>query len=332
MTKIRIHRFENEQWGRSHLPFFRKFEEYLKNHFDVELVNYNKDGNTFTGKIDLQKSVPNFGNTPPLSDVDCVIENLETNELKVISFTEYFNSYICHTIKSPNCTSALLCHFNWHNVYYWMNRENSIDQLYKIKPWIFLPYCEFDVNFYRDIRDNCEKLEEKLFWLGSGSKDYRKTITIIEDKGFLQPIILVEQNQYLDKLAKSKIAMGYYTDLNRYNTPFDHPGEFCYRDIEYAILGVPYIRIEYKDTLYNPLLPNHHYISIPREQAYVAYEKNGNEGVADLYIEKYLEVKDNAHLLSYISKNLRDWSDNNILNGNAEKLTYNLLKIDSWKA
>jgi len=331
MTKIRIHRFENPEWGRAHLPFYKSFDLFLSNHFDVEVINYNHDGNTFTGKISLQTEVPFFGKNPPLSDVDCVIENLETCEIKVISFTEYFNSYICHTARSPLCTSVLLSHFNWHNIYYWMKKENAVDQLYKIKPWIFLPYLNFDFENYRKIRDNSENLVENLFWLGSGAGDYRKSIKIIHDKGYLQPILLASHQDYLNRLSLSKIAMGYYTDLQRYNTPYDHPGEFCYRDIEYAMIGVPYIRIEYKDTLNNPLLPNHHYISIPREHAYVAYEKKGDEGVADLYIDKYNEVKEEKNFLDYVSKNLRQWSDDNILNGNAEKLTYQLLKLESWK-
>ena len=331
MTKIRIHRYENPEWGRAHLPFFKKFDEYLSNYFDVEIVNYNTDGKTFTGKIDLQFSVPHFGKNPPLSDVDCVIENLDKYEMKVISFTEYFNSYVCHTIKSPRCTKALLSHFNWHNIYYWMKKENSSSQIHKIKPWIFLPYLNFDYEEYRNLRDNTEELNDRLFWLGSGASDYRKAINIIHEKGFLQPLYTCSHQEYLRRLSTSKLAVGYYTDLERYNTPYDHPGEFCYRDIEYALVGVPFIRIEYKDTLHNPLLPNFHYISIPREHAYVAYEKYGDEGVADLYIQKYEEIKDDHSFLNYISNNLREWSNNNILHGNAEKLTYDLLELDLWR-
>jgi hypothetical protein len=331
MTKIRIHRYENPQWGRAHLPFLKSFDAYLNNFFDVEVKNYNIDGQTFTGSIELQYDVPNFGKNPPLSDVDCVIENLDNGELKVLSFTEYFNSYICHTIKSPKCTGALISHFNWHNIYYWMKKEYAIEELYKVKPWIFLPYLNFDYEYYRNLRDNSENLEEKIFWLGSGVGDYRKVIEVINDRGILQPLNSLPHEEYLKRLSNSKIALGYYTDLSRYNTPYDHPGEFCYRDIEYAIMGVPFIRIEYKDTLHNPLLPNHHYISIPREHAYVAYEKNGDIGVAELYIEKYWEIKDDNFFLNYVSNNLREWSNNNILNGSAEKLTYDLLNLNLWK-
>ena len=328
--KIRTHRYENVQWGRAHLPFFKEFDLYLSNFFEVESVNYNKDGNTFSGPITLINNVGNFGKTPPISDVECVIENSETGETKLLSFTEYFNSYACHIAKSESCTKTLLAHFNWGNVYYWMRRDQSVKSLTKISPWIFLPFQEFDVNSYRIKRGEIKEMDERMVWLGSGVDSYRKMIRVVENKGYLQPIMNFSHEHYLDKLINSKIGLSYYLDLEKYNTPFDHPGEFCYRDIEYTLLGIPYIRIEFKDTTYNPLLPNKHYISIPREHAYVAYEKYGDEGVADLYINRYKEVINDSEFLEYITKNQIEWADNNILNNNKHKLTFELLELKKW--
>jgi hypothetical protein len=330
MTKIRIHRFENELWGRAHLPFFRKFDKYLSNFFDVDVVNYNKDGETFSGKIELQTNISTFGNTPPISDVEYVIENLDTKEIKVLSFTEYFTHYVTHFAKSDPCTKILLVHFNWSHRYEWMKRDRSVKDIDKVKPWIFLPYKEFDYDYYRDLRKSKTELQEKLFYLGSGIDSYRKSVQIVETKGLLQRTGNYEFKDYLDKMISSKVGLSHYLDLDKYNTPFDHPGEFCYRDIEYMSVGLPFIRIEYKDSVHDPLLPNHHYISIPREKAYVAYEKNGDEGVADLYINKYLEVKDDQELLNFISKNQIEWFDRNIKSPNIEKLTFELLELNKW--
>ena len=69
-----------------------------------------------------------------------------------------------------------------------MKRENAINEMDKIKPWIFLPYQEFDVVSYREKRNSIEVFDDKMFWLGSGVDSYRKMIRIIEQKGFLQPI------------------------------------------------------------------------------------------------------------------------------------------------
>lgn len=328
--KIRTHRYENDKWGRAHLPFFKKFDSFLSNYFEVESMNYNKDGNTFSGQISLINEVGGFKNNPPISDVECVIENLETGETKLISFTEYFNSYACHIAKSENCTKTLLAHFNWQNVYHWMKREDAISKLDKIKPWIFLPFQEFDVEEYRLRREKITNYERRIFWQGSGVDNYRKMIRVIYKKGYLQPITPMSHENYLNELIKSKVGLSYYLDLDKYNTPFDHPGEFCYRDIEYTLLGIPYIRIEFKDTTFNPLLPNVHYVSIPREKAYVAYEKYGDVGVADLYIERYKEIIDDEIFLSYISKNQLEWSDVNLMEDNKYKLTFQLLELDKW--
>jgi hypothetical protein len=330
MKKIKIHRFENELWGRAHLPFFKKMDLYLSNFFDVEIINYNVDGNTFSGCINLKGNYNQFGKNPPLSDVDYVIENNETGQIKVVSFTEYFNSYISHLTKSDNCDKVLLAHFNWHNVYYWMKRENAIKHLYKIQPYIFLPFADFNVEFYRNKRFNIEDKNEKMFWLGSGVDSYRKMLRILEANGYLQPIIPTSHDEYLNMLIKSKIGVSYYMDLNKYNTPYDHPGEFCYRDIEYLLCGVPFIRIEFKDQVNDPLLPNYHYISIPREHAYIAYEKYGDEGVANLYISKYNEVIKDEDFLTYISKNQIEWSNKNLMLDNKEKITFELLELNKW--
>ena len=211
-----------------------------------------------------------------------------------------------------------------------LKRENAINKMNKVRPWIFLPFQEFDVLLYREKRNFIEVFDDKMFWLGRGVDSYRKMIKIVEQKGFLQPINSTSHEQYLEKLINSKIGLSYYLDLDKYNTPYDHTGEFCYRDIEYISLGIPFIRIEFKDVTHDPLLPNHHYISIPREHAYVAYEKYGDEGVADLYIKRYQEVINDDEYLRYITKNQLNWSENNIINDSKEKLTFDLLELNKW--
>lgn len=330
MTKIRIHRYENEIWGRAHLPFFKKFDEYLRKYFDVDVVNYNKDGQTFSGQITLQSNVSTFGNNPPISDVECIIENLDTNEIKVLSFTEFFNHYVSHFVKSESCSKVLLAHFNWNHRFHWVNKERSIECIDKVRPWIFLTFKEFDYEHYREKRKQLTSYNDKLFYLGSGIDGYRKSVLEVGSMGHLQTTGNFEFSDYLDKLINSKIGLSHYMDLDKYTNPFEYPGEMCYRDIEYMSVGLPFIRIEYKDSLHNPLIANHHYISIPREDAYVAYERDGDKGVAELYVKKYLSIKENNTFLDFISKNQIDWFDKNIKSPNKEKLTFDLLELEKW--
>lgn len=332
MKKLYVHRFENEKFGRFHLPFFKKFDEYLKRFFDVEVVQYNTDGNTWQGNIKLKSEGISFPGAY-LSDVEYLIENPELNELKLISVTEFFNHCVSHYVNSDYCSSVLMAHYNKNSIEHWMKIEGGLEKVNKISPWVFFPPRKLDQENYRNIRNNIHKFSkfnEKLFYLGSGFGDYRKVIEILDNNGVLQEHSPSNFDQYMKKLCSSEIGISYYMDLNFCKKCYEYPGEFCYRDIEYLCVGLPYIRIEYEDQLYDNLIPNEHYISIDRELAFSEFDLNGNVGVAKLFVEKSLEVKEDKEFLSKISKNQQLWYDRNLSDENAEKLTFNLLKLSDW--
>lgn len=327
MTTLRIHRKENHCVDRYHNKWFADFVEYLKKDFDIDYVKYSNEPTTHAS---LQTLVKGFDNNPPLSDVDMIIENLSNNEYVCISFTEYFNSWIVHYMKSDKFKGLILTHFNYHNLYYWAKRDNVEDKMHLVKPWIFPIFNEFDVDHYRNLRDTSE-LTDGLFFKGSGidENSYRKAIYHLSRENLIDAESL-PMNQYLFQMAKSKVALSYYQDLDKYNTPFDYPGEFCYRDMEYMAVGVPFIRIEYRDSIYNGLYPNFHYISIPREQAYKDYEQNGDMAVSKILYDKYKEIKDDHVILSQISRNQREWFDSNFRWPKSAELAYQQLNIKDW--
>jgi len=328
MKTIRFHRVDNTDYGRYHLPWFKKFAEYCQQYFNVEWVNYAQASDQGAAEIQLQTTVGSFGYNPPLSDVDCVIENLETNEFVVLSFTEYFNSYVVHYLKSNLCQKVCLAHFSYHNIYHWLKRDYLVNKMDTVTPWFFGRFDDFDVDKYRSIRKNAGELNKSLFYKGSG-QGYREALRFLDEKHIIDNRS-VPFEQYLTELAHAKCGLSYYMDLDRYYTAFHHPGEFCYRDMEYMAIGVPYIRIEYKDAVYNGLLPNYHYITIPREYAYDAYNKFGNKGVADLIEEKYNDIIDDDHLLNFISNNQVKWFDTYAKWPNSAKFTITLTGIDKW--
>jgi len=320
---ITIHRFENQQWPRANVDFFHKFDKYLSNYFNCNITNYNKDGETYGGYIKVGSE------QYAITDVDCVIENNKTGEFCVYSFTEYYNHYVSHLAKNDKCSSVLLAHFNYHNRYYWAKAENKKINISKIKPWIFLPSEPFDHNKYRQIRDRSE-LKDGMFFIGSGLNTYRKMVNILKEGGNLQDHKVYAFKDYLREASYSKIGLSFYQEMDRYLTPFDYPGELCYRDIEYIGIGLPYIRIEYKDSLYNNLIPNHHYISIPLDIAHQTYKEYGNDGVADLFVKTYNNTIGDKDFLRFISENQRAWYDQNISSPNCEKLTFELLGLEKW--
>lgn len=333
MTWLRIHRFENEQWGRYHLPWYRKFSEYLKNHFEVEVINYNVDGNTFSGVINLQSEIGQFGNNPPLTDVDCVVENMENGEFFVLTFTKYFTSQVVHYLKSDKCIGVLCAHFSQRYMSEHLKRNKLLHKLDLVQPWFFGFFQEFDVDTYREIRDNTETFNDKLYFKGGGWKDpengYRKVIKHLHDKGYLDANN-VPIGDYLNELSTQGIAVSHYMDLDRFIKANEYPGELCYRDIEMMSIGVPFIRVEFKSEIHNAFTPNYHYIVIPREDAYLKFKEEGHQGVAQMFIDKYDEVKDDKDFLKFISKNQRKWYDENMRWPKSAELTMNKLNINRW--
>jgi len=333
MTKIRIHYISNEKWGRYHQPWFNKFSEYLKSMFSVEVIDYNLNGKTFSSRINLQTEVGQFGKNPPLSDVDMIVENLENNKFFVLSFGKYFTSYVVHYLKSDKCIGILCAHFSRRYMYEHLKRDRLLHKLDKVHPWFFGFFQEFDVDKYRQIRDTQKKLNDKLYFKGGGWKEggdpYRNVVRILYEKGYLDPKYS-SITTYLDNLSKQNIAISHYMDLNRFTKANKSPGELCYRDMEMMSIGVPYIRIEYKSELHKAFIPNYHYIVIPREEAHRAYDKDGDEGVAKLFINKYNEVKDDHDFLKFISKNQREWYDTYMRWPKSAELTINKLNIKDW--
>lgn len=317
-----FHRVVNKLYGRYHNTFFEKYYNFLKKDRECKWIDYaqTEDSgweNIRLESIDLEK---------PISDVDCVIEDTEKKEFYILSFTEYFNSYIVHLIHHEACKKVLLTHFSWHNIYYWCKKDNLTHKLNIISPWIFGSHTEYDIDYYRKKRteNNEDKIGDMLFFKGSG-QGYRKAITILQEYWGVVDNSSLTQEQYFENLIKHEIALSYYQDLDKYATPYDHQGEFCYRDMEYMALGVPFIRIEYRDAVYNGLIPNYHYISISREKAYETYKKNGDEGVSELIFDTWQEVKDDKEFLNYISKNQIKWFDKYIRWPNSALLTNKLL-------
>ncbi len=330
--KLLIHRFENEKWGRYHLPWMKLFSEYLSDKgFEVEVVNYNKDGKTFDGPIEMKCNTE--GLFCHMNDTDCLVENLDNGEFFMVSFAKNFSSRVVHFLKHKNCIGIFLAHFSRRYLFDHLTKSKYADSFHKVHPFIFGFFQDFDVDHYRKIRDEASELNPKLYFKGSGWKDpekgYRKTIGHLHNDKFLNANS-VRIDGYLKELSLQGIALSHYLDLNFFRSAFKDPGELCYRDMEMMAIGVPYIRLEYKSEVHEAFIPNYHYIVVPREDAYARYEKEGDRGIADLYIETYERYKDQKEFLKFISQNQRDWYDKNFRWPKSADIIYNKLKLKSW--
>jgi len=333
MTTLKIHRVDNVDWGRYHSPWFKKFGDFLSQYFNIDWIDYSVNSSS-SSHANLINEVKHFGKNPPISDVDCIIENTSNKEYIVLSFTEFFNAYVVHQISSPFCKSLLLAHFNYNSLFKWLKKDNLLDKINIIKPWFFGSFQEYDINKYREIRKNSLHKNE-LFWKGLGTgifpghEIYRETINYIGND-IIKPNYVFDFDTYMTELCIHKIALSFYMDLSKKYDAFNYPGEYCYRDMEYCSVGLPFLRMEFKDCLHDGLVANKHYLSIDREEAYSVFYKNGNRGVAELIRSKYFEYIEEKELLNYISDNQINWFNKNAEWPNSAHLTLQLSGIDKW--
>jgi hypothetical protein len=154
----------------------------------------------------------------------------------------------------------------------------------------FTPSCYFPrdltsyLSFVDEVRNKRpDKKEDGLFFTGRKWKGRRKILRRLED-------IIVS----CDKLPPKEFVM----KMNSHKVILSLPGHgnLCHREFEAFGVGVPVLMIKHKNTLYDPLIPDKHYISV-----------NNYKDIKG----RYEEVKDDEEYLEYVSQNAIEWFDNN---------------------
>jgi hypothetical protein len=107
----------------------------------------------------------------------------------------------------------------------------------------------------------------------------------LEHRGF-------DPDFYIQELYDSKICLS-----------LNGAGEICNRDMEILSVGSVLLRPELSQTFHDPLIPNFHYLSVPKVT-------NPEEQI-NLLIEKYEENIHNLEFLNYISTNGYNWFKKN---------------------
>ena len=111
-----------------------------------------------------------------------------------------------------------------------------------------------------------------------------------------------------------KNSKEYFEDIIKYKVGLSLPGvgELCYRDIEYMAIGLPMLRFEYEFDLNPPLIPNYHYISIPRpDNMSWVVEREGSLAMADAYLARFNEVRYDTDFLTAVSENANQYYKDN---------------------
>ena len=299
---------ENTRYFRNYNFFWDSFTHYLKQNFEVEENRYFERADRERWQVKLKKGI---SSDFLLLECEYVIENAETGEFHILSVSDDFTHAILNEKENPYCNSILLSQFK-------PNAVKLHAGLYfdKYKPWIYFQSLFDNLEMFYQKRQSIKERSNTLFFKGSSIQD-RSFLSHL-DKNYVTDFTPTNSNDYFNQLIAHKLAIS-----------IDGRGEFCYRDVECFGCGVPIIRYEYESILSEPLIPNYHYISIPRPQDMTLY-RTGTKEHADKFMEKYFEVISNDRLLAFISKNAREYYEKNLsLKPSLEK-TYELLNLNNW--
>jgi hypothetical protein len=123
----------------------------------------------------------------------------------------------------------------------------------------------------------------------------------------------------------------YTNELLNYTVGFSIAGrgEFCYRDIEYMAMGIPFIRFEYNSEMAVPLVPNVDYISVPRP-ADAPHDRDLKPEHAALIEQRFLEIRNNKLFLNAVANQAFLYYLKYIAMDNCVNHTLKLLEMDKW--
>lgn len=182
-----------------------------------------------------------------------------------------------------------------------LSEERIISQLTcKVIDGIYTPQIPFiDFEPLRNKRKEITEFIDKFVFKGNVGSLPRNVVPYLESSEWYSGTQTYEMMEYLEEVIKHKVGLC-----------IPGAGEICHRDIEYMAMGVPMMKFEYVANLNPPLIPNVHYISIPRIDNHPFLgERSGKQKYADLYIKRFLEVKDDKEFLNFISKNAMEYYD-----------------------
>jgi hypothetical protein len=310
MTKIRVHNPCNAhtRYYRCYNLFWDKFTDHLKTVFDVDENRYFEYAHMHRFPVKLQKgTTDNF----LLMECEYVVENLDTGEFVVLSVSDDLSHATINEKHNPYLKKVLISQFLPKKI-----SDHVGDFLYKYSPWTYFQSSIEDLEPYYKKRLEMDPSIDTIYFRGTSLED-RKIIHYI-DKNIITNFNPIVPDQYFNEMINHKVALS-----------VDGRGEFCYRDIECLAIGIPMLRFEYASKFYNELVPNYHYISIPRPSDMGLY-RLGNERHAKILENRYGEVINDKEFLKFIAKNGRKYYEENCEMNQVIKNTFKLLNLDFW--
>lgn len=321
MKKIKIHNPCNEEtrYYRYYNLFWDILTHELKKYFYVEENRYFSKANIERYSVQLEN---NLSNEILIQECDYIIENCENKEFSILSVCDILTAQIIQEKENPFLKKVLFSQYDEIELFGNNELLNSghikSEYRYKYSPWIYFQHDLTNLEEFYFKRKYRKKFDNTLFFKGA---QFNRPILEYFPESFLPDLFLpntTNSKQYFNKLITHKVALS-----------IGGLGEFCFRDVEYMALGIPFIRFEYKNKMNIPLIPNFHYISVDRPND-LMLDRDGKKNHAEMLIDRYYEVINDNYFLEYISKNARNYYEENLMYPNNIKNTLKQLEIDQW--
>jgi hypothetical protein len=293
--------------------FFDHLIHKLSEKHDVVTDRYRKDAHKGQSNILLELVDDEVSCNILTYECELILENLTDNEIIIFSVADDLTSTILNLSHLDNVKKIFVSQFIRDKIYHHVSETNQ----HKYYPWIYFPSNDLNLDIYYNLR--CEKKEfiDKMYFRGSTS--YRPILDYFTEDCFFGGNSLNSFESYMEEMINYSMSVS-----------IAGRGEFCYRDIECMAIGIPLIRFEYLSEMYEPLIPNYHYISVERPEDLrnsLTLDRMGNKEHSQMIMNRFNEIKENKEFLDFISKNARKYYEDFLSPNSSVETTIKILDL-----
>lgn len=312
--RLRVHNPCNQftKYYRNYNLFWDELTIELNKKYNVIENRYFEEAhqNRFNVKFDSMISENGLN----LMECEYVIENIDNGEFYILSVADMMSQCMLDEKHNPKLKKVLLSQFIDYEV-----KHHTKEYYEKYSPWIYFPSTIKNLDQYYTERKQISTFFDKMcFW---GMTSERPILQYFNNFLLDGPNYIGDQDKYFSNLIKYKVALS-----------ISGIGELCYRDIECMAVGVPIIRFQYQTDLYEPLIPNYHYISVDYDKTIPKHneiytDRLGNYTHSSQIENRFKEVKDDLDFLNFISNNARKYYEDNLTSPNRVNKTLKILGL-----
>ena len=170
----------------------------------------------------------------------------------------------------------------------------------KVRPWTYWEYEPRTSQLLIDRQRLVPRTEPKLFFRGlTGYTNRGEILGELRSYGIMNDDLEesgVDYTEYLDQCSHRKLALS-----------LPGHGNLCHREFEAMAMGTPVLMPRHKNVLHEPLIPDHHYVSIDADT-----EEDEPREVARRLKQRYDEVIGDHDYLKQVAQNAIEWYDRNV--------------------